>query len=131
MAKSTRSKVKRSHRAKKRETGVYAAVEAARLHRLNAKLVALTTQEMANVDVDDEDGDDGRMADQSGEGVSSPGWCWFASLGLLDPDEVTPEALGAAGRAGQPAAPLDNANGTGGSAPFRDRGKRYSMSGHH
>ncbi|KAI0049578.1 hypothetical protein FA95DRAFT_1581639 [Auriscalpium vulgare] len=40
MAKSMRSKVKRAFRAKKRETGVYAAVEAARLHRLNTKLVA-------------------------------------------------------------------------------------------
>lgn len=40
MAKSTRSKVKRSFRAKKREEGVYAATEAARLHRLNSKLTA-------------------------------------------------------------------------------------------
>ncbi|OJA15309.1 hypothetical protein AZE42_00953 [Rhizopogon vesiculosus] len=40
MAKSTRSKVKRSFRAKKREEGVYAATEAARLNRLNSKLTA-------------------------------------------------------------------------------------------
>ncbi|KAG0705448.1 hypothetical protein DFH29DRAFT_906543 [Suillus ampliporus] len=40
MAKSTRSKVKRSFRAKKRDEGVYAATEAARLHRLNSKLAA-------------------------------------------------------------------------------------------
>jgi hypothetical protein len=40
MAKSTRSKVKRSFRAKKREEGVYAVTEAARLHRLNSKLTA-------------------------------------------------------------------------------------------
>ncbi|KAG2370024.1 hypothetical protein BDR07DRAFT_1468190 [Suillus spraguei] len=40
MAKSTRSKVKRSFRAKKREEGVYAATEAARLQRLNSKLTA-------------------------------------------------------------------------------------------
>ncbi|KIL68313.1 hypothetical protein M378DRAFT_72083 [Amanita muscaria Koide BX008] len=38
MAKSTRSKIKRAYRAKKRETGVYAVVEAARLQRLNTKL---------------------------------------------------------------------------------------------
>ncbi|KAI9466753.1 hypothetical protein BJY52DRAFT_1201178 [Lactarius psammicola] len=43
MAKSTRSKVKRAFRAKKRTEGVYAAAEAARLQRLNAKLRALTT----------------------------------------------------------------------------------------
>ncbi|KAG2339918.1 hypothetical protein BDR05DRAFT_916652 [Suillus weaverae] len=40
MAKSTRSKVKRSFRAKKRGEGVYAATEAARLQRLNSKLTA-------------------------------------------------------------------------------------------
>lgn len=40
MAKSTRSKVKRSFRAKKRDEGVYAATEAARLQRLNSKLTA-------------------------------------------------------------------------------------------
>ncbi|KIJ19951.1 hypothetical protein PAXINDRAFT_107532 [Paxillus involutus ATCC 200175] len=41
MAKSIRSKVKRSFRAKKRETGKYAAAEAARLNRLNTKLAAV------------------------------------------------------------------------------------------
>jgi len=45
MAKSTRSKVKRSFRAKKRAEGVYAATEAARLHRLSMKLKVLTTQD--------------------------------------------------------------------------------------
>ncbi|KAG1762301.1 hypothetical protein EDD22DRAFT_892708 [Suillus occidentalis] len=40
MAKSTRSKVKRSFRAKKRDEGIYAATEAARLQRLNSKLTA-------------------------------------------------------------------------------------------
>ncbi|PPQ95516.1 hypothetical protein CVT26_008544 [Gymnopilus dilepis] len=49
MAKSLRSKVKRSFRSKKRETGVYAAAEAARLHRLNSKLRQVTQK--------DEDGD--------------------------------------------------------------------------
>ncbi|KAI0254293.1 hypothetical protein BJV78DRAFT_1121592 [Lactifluus subvellereus] len=43
MAKSTRSKVKRAFRAKKRTEGVFAATEAARLQRLNAKLRAITT----------------------------------------------------------------------------------------
>ncbi|KAI1792882.1 hypothetical protein LXA43DRAFT_972227 [Ganoderma leucocontextum] len=44
MAKSTRSKVKRHFRAKKREQGVYAATEAARLHRLSMKLKTLVAQ---------------------------------------------------------------------------------------
>jgi len=55
MAKSTRSKVKRAFRAKKRTEGVYASTEAARLHRLNAKLRALTTSRVNN-DNDDADG---------------------------------------------------------------------------
>lgn len=39
MAKSLRSKVKRSFRTKKREEGAYAAAHAARLQRLNTKLI--------------------------------------------------------------------------------------------
>ncbi|KAJ3909217.1 hypothetical protein F5879DRAFT_1007186 [Lentinula edodes] len=50
MAKSLRSKVKRDFRSKKREAGVYAAAEAARLHRLNAKLGAVVSK--------DKDGDE-------------------------------------------------------------------------
>ncbi|EIM88246.1 uncharacterized protein STEHIDRAFT_95279 [Stereum hirsutum FP-91666 SS1] len=66
MAKSTRSKVKRTYRAKKREDGVYAAIEAARLARLSAKLKAvasLPTEE----DVE-EGGEEGR-ADAEGDEV--------------------------------------------------------------
>jgi hypothetical protein len=43
MAKSTRSKVKRSFRRVKRETGVYAAKDAARVQRLSNKLKATAT----------------------------------------------------------------------------------------
>ncbi|KAI0346913.1 hypothetical protein BDW22DRAFT_1322865 [Trametopsis cervina] len=42
MAKSTRSKVKRQWRAKKREDSVYAVTDAARLHRLSQKLKTIT-----------------------------------------------------------------------------------------
>ena len=64
MAKSTRSKVKRHFRAKKREQGVYAATEAARLHRLNMQLKALITT--------DEGGDeDAQMPEEGAEGESS------------------------------------------------------------
>jgi len=50
MAKSMRSKVKRAFRSKKRESGVYAATEAARLDRLNARLVQITKMDTTNVD---------------------------------------------------------------------------------
>ncbi|KAF7776381.1 hypothetical protein Agabi119p4_4774 [Agaricus bisporus var. burnettii] len=53
MAKSTRSKVKRSFRNKKRETGVYAATEAARLQRLNLKLQqTIKSKEEGEADAD-------------------------------------------------------------------------------
>ena len=100
MAKSTRSKVKRAFRAKKRTEGVYAAVEAARLQRLNAKLRALTT---ARVDDDDdsrqetgnpkeEEGGEEEREDQD-QDVRMSGSCWFAALGLLDHLDVSPAAM--------------------------------------
>jgi len=59
MAKSIRSKAKRSFRSKKRETGVYAATEAARLHRLNSKLTSVTsTSKDEEIPPEDEGGDD-------------------------------------------------------------------------
>ncbi|KAJ7086674.1 hypothetical protein C8R44DRAFT_820765 [Mycena epipterygia] len=60
MAKSTRSKVKRSFRSKKRETGIYAATEAARLNRLHAKLSSVASKEdPPQMDADGmEDGED-------------------------------------------------------------------------
>ncbi|PPQ77736.1 hypothetical protein CVT25_011171 [Psilocybe cyanescens] len=59
MAKSLRSKTKRSFRQKKRETGEYAAAAAGRLHRLNSKLLQLTKKD-ANQDVNtaEVEGDD-------------------------------------------------------------------------
>ncbi|KDQ64814.1 hypothetical protein JAAARDRAFT_28452 [Jaapia argillacea MUCL 33604] len=55
MAKSLRAKTKRAYRAKKREEGVYAATHAARLNRLNAKLVHLTTRDASEFKEKDED----------------------------------------------------------------------------
>ncbi|KAI0035585.1 hypothetical protein K488DRAFT_42946 [Vararia minispora EC-137] len=55
MAKSTRSKVKRAFRAKKRTEGVYAATEAARLQRLNAKLVALRARSPSTEEVSEDE----------------------------------------------------------------------------
>ncbi|KAI0092743.1 hypothetical protein BDY19DRAFT_983331 [Irpex rosettiformis] len=60
MAKSTRSKVKRHWRAKKREDSVYAVTDAARLHRLSQKL-KIITQTDAEGDYEIED------ASQNGE----------------------------------------------------------------
>lgn len=87
MAKSTRSKVKRSFRAKKRTTGVYAAVEAARLNRLHQKLKVLTAKDEEGIteEVVDSFSDDERM--------EQPGWCWFANFGLCDPADFSPEYL--------------------------------------
>lgn len=84
MAKSLRSKVKREFRSKKREAGVYAATEAARLHRLNAKLV--------NVVSKDKDGDE-VLKDEAAEGEDVPGLCWIAAFGLLDPEDISVDSM--------------------------------------
>ena len=73
MAKSLRSKVKRAFRSKKRESGIYAATEAARLDRLNARLLQTTKLDVTHV------------AEGKSEDEGDSGWCWFACLGLLDP----------------------------------------------
>jgi hypothetical protein len=85
MAKSLRSKTKRSFRSKKREAGVYAATEAARLQRLNAKLI--------NNSLAEKEGDGDVHIEADGDGESSPGWCWFAVFGLLDASDITADAL--------------------------------------
>jgi Protein of unknown function (DUF2423) len=81
MAKSMRSKVKRTFRSRKRQSGVYAATEAARLDRLNTRLVQITKTDKTNVD---------KEADG---GVEDSGWCWFACFGLLDPNDITLENM--------------------------------------
>lgn len=93
MAKSTRSKVKRHFRAKKRQEGVYAATEAARLNRLHQKLKVLTTKDAdGDVDIPEEEVD--TFSDEQVEGGEQlPGWCWFASFGLFDPRDVTAESM--------------------------------------
>jgi len=82
MAKSMRSKVKRAHRSKKRESGVYAATEAARLHRLNTRLLQITKMDATDI-----------VKEAEGEGEEDPGWCWFAFFGLLNPSDITLESL--------------------------------------
>ncbi|KAI9067602.1 hypothetical protein FKP32DRAFT_1563227 [Trametes sanguinea] len=68
MAKSLRSKAKRHFRAKKREEGIYAATEAARLHRLHMKLKSLTTTEPEE---DDEGAEEGAQMETEGGAAPS------------------------------------------------------------
>ncbi|KDR83349.1 hypothetical protein GALMADRAFT_634884 [Galerina marginata CBS 339.88] len=58
MAKSLRSKVKRSFRSKKRESGVYAAAEAGRLNRLNTKLIQVQKASDGDVPIGEAEGDE-------------------------------------------------------------------------
>ncbi|CAK5263063.1 unnamed protein product [Mycena citricolor] len=56
MAKSTRSKIKRAYRSKKRTDSVYAVTEAARLDRLHAKLSAIVDK--AAPEPEEQEGED-------------------------------------------------------------------------
>jgi hypothetical protein len=85
MAKSTRSKVKRAFRTKKRTQGVFAVADAARLQRLNAKLHALTA---ATVAKEEEEGEGEEQQDGD-----LPGSCWFAAFGLLDHQDINPTLM--------------------------------------
>lgn len=84
MAKSTRSKVKRTFRAKKRTQGVFAVADAARLQRLNAKLHALTTTTAIA------EGGEGEKEQQD---VDLPGSSWFAAFGLLNHQDINPTLM--------------------------------------
>lgn len=96
MAKSTRSKVKRSFRAKKRTDGVYAAVEAARLNRLHNKLKAIATTDL---EVADEEGDEmeegARMETEGDAAATAAGWSpfWLAGLALVDAQDITADGM--------------------------------------
>ena len=85
MAKSTRSKVKRAYRAKKRDDSVYAAIEAARLERLSSKLRAVRDA--------DQEGDVELAGVEGEESTPAPGSSWFLLLGLVDHRDVNLESL--------------------------------------
>ncbi|KAI9001231.1 hypothetical protein BD414DRAFT_404405 [Trametes punicea] len=76
MAKSLRSKAKRQFRAKKRSEGIYAATEAARLHRLHMKLKALTTASPAEEEqeiVEEDEIEEGAQMETEGGAAASAG----------------------------------------------------------
>lgn len=90
MAKSLRSKSKRSFRSKKRESGKYAVAEAARLNRLNAKLAVVKEKDrprVAPLDTAEE-----LVAEDQPQG-SYDSAALFAYLGLLHPRCMTPQNL--------------------------------------
>jgi hypothetical protein len=97
MAKSTRSKTKRSFRRAKREEfekSTYAVTHAARLERLSRKLAVIaqapvlpTSLSTANISKSSTS-----TSQESGDikGIEEEqGWPLFALLGLVDPDEIT------------------------------------------
>lgn len=83
MAKSIRAKTKRAFRRVKRESGVFAAADAARLHRLSAKLRAkLGTDQEGDVIIP------AAIEDAVEQTETTGGWYWFAMFGLVDPDAL-------------------------------------------
>lgn len=80
MAKSQRSKVKRSFRRDKREreNSAYHAIDAARLERLSAKL----RSKFADTPPDEQE-----MMERD-ESDAAAGWLEFALFGLLDQDSL-------------------------------------------
>lgn len=83
MAKSTRSKTKRSYRKVKREDGVFAATHAARLERLSNKLAAIAQTAKPKPLNDDSEASEGEDA------MDQQGWPVFALFGLVDQDEIS------------------------------------------
>ena len=90
MAKSLRSKSKRSFRSKKRESGKYAAAEAARLNRVHAKLAAVKDTDRPIAQTPDAAEE---MVEEDQPQGSYDSEAFFAYLGLLHPPSVTPQSL--------------------------------------
>lgn len=95
MGKSIRSKSKRAFRGKKREEGVFAATEAARLARLHAKLAAVASADkdgdapISDAPAENEGAEEDREAAAEGRCLLELGL-----LGLVDPDALSPDVLG-------------------------------------
>jgi hypothetical protein len=89
MAKSTRSKTKRSFRRVKREDTIYAVTHAQRLERLSKKLAGIAQTDKTSTE-DDED----VIQDEAGLDMNEQGWPMFALLGLVDADGISAFSLG-------------------------------------
>lgn len=91
MAKSTRSKVKRSFRRSKREvaTSAYHAIDAARLERLSAKLRSKFDDDATVPDGDDSEVAMKDVVEGADEAGMPTGWLDFAVFGLIDHDDLS------------------------------------------
>lgn len=88
MAKSTRSKVKRSFRKAKRDDSVFAVTHAARLERLSQKLAAIARPTAAPKTLEQP------KETIEEELVEEPeGWQFYALFGLIDPDAITIDTM--------------------------------------
>ncbi|KAF8524740.1 hypothetical protein JB92DRAFT_2879122 [Gautieria morchelliformis] len=97
MAKSIRSKTKRAFRRVKRESGVFAAADAARMHRLSARLKAklgvdkdgdVTLTQLVDEAAEGKETEEVTMAENRGE----------ASAGADEGDASTPQKVSTSGR---------------------------------
>ncbi len=96
MAKSTRSKSKRSFRRVKREDTVYAVTHAQRLERLSKKLAGITQTDKTSTENDED-----VVQDKAGLDMNEQGWPMFALLGLVDADGISAFGLGDGMRTGK------------------------------
>jgi hypothetical protein len=88
MAKSTRSKVKRSFRKAKRNDSIFAVTHAARLGRLSQKLAAIArpTAALNTLEQSEETTEEETVEDPEG-------WHFYALFGLVDPDAITVDTM--------------------------------------
>jgi hypothetical protein len=91
MAKSTRSKVKRSFRKAKRDDSIFAVTHAARLGRLSQKLTAIARPTLALKTL--EQADEAIEEKLVEEAEEAEGWQFYALLGLVDPDVITIDTM--------------------------------------
>lgn len=88
MAKSARSKVKRSFRRAKRDDSIFAVTHAARLGRLSQKLAAIA-QPTAALNTLEQAED--TIEEESVEGPE--GWHFYALFGLVDPETISVDTM--------------------------------------
>jgi hypothetical protein len=92
MAKSLRSKTKRAYRHKKREDSTYAASDAARLARINAKLSASASLPIDAQDDEVAEDGDAKMV-EGGSEVQAEGMCCIRNVLLVHLLSVLPVSV--------------------------------------